>query len=105
MDEEIKMLRGSTAREACQYLGMRLRNIRKVAAQSQDEFAQWVGEPLRTYKRLETHGKGSLETFVQVLHAVGRAHYLFMLFPQLGPANITAPLVQRLEQLRPTKFI
>jgi hypothetical protein len=60
--------------------------------------------PLRTYKRFETHGKATLETFVQVLRAAGRTQYLFMLFPQSTPANTKPSIEERLRKLTPTKF-
>jgi len=104
-EEEMKALRVMPLEEVCQYLGAKLKRIRKDAKESQEDFAQRAGVPLRTYKRLETQGKASLETFVQVLRTVERTHYLFMLFPQPGPTHVKASLEQRLQKLRPTKFL
>ena len=104
-DDEIKLLRGWTPEEVCSYLATKVRAIRKRARESQEEFAARAGVPLRTYKRFETHGNGSLETFVQVLRAIDRTHYLFMLFPQPGPLNVKPSLDQRLDRLRPTRFL
>lgn len=66
------------------------------------QLAAQAGVPLRTYKRFESHGKANLETFVQVLHALGRTQYLFMLFP--GPVATKVSFEERLKQLAPTKF-
>lgn len=49
---------------------------------SQNEFAKQANVPLRTYKRFEAHGNGSLNTFVRVMMALDRTKYFFMLFPQ-----------------------
>ncbi|MDM0018003.1 helix-turn-helix domain-containing protein [Variovorax saccharolyticus] len=106
-EAEMLLLRGWSPEEVCNYLATKVRAIRKRTHESQEEFALRAGVPLRTYKRFETHGKGSLETFVQVLRAIDRTHYLFMLFPQPGPGplNVKPSLEQRLSQLRPTKFL
>lgn len=61
---------------------MKARRHRHETGQSQAEFAKQAGVPLRTYKRFESQGKANLETFIQVLGAMGRTPYLFMLFPQ-----------------------
>jgi hypothetical protein len=68
--------------EVCEYLAMQTRRTRRASKLSQAELARCAGVPLRTYKRFETHGLGSLETFVRTLRALGRTRYLFMLFPQ-----------------------
>ena|SRR5215469_13417195 len=104
-EEELALLRGWTPAEVCGYLATKVRVIRRRERESQEEFAARAGIPLRTYKRFETHGRGSLETFIQILRAIDRTHYLFMLFPQPGPANVKPSLQQRLDQLRPTKFL
>ena len=79
--EELDRLRSWTCGEVCHYLAMKVRRQRREAGLSQAEFASQAGIPLRTYKRFEAHGKANLETFVEVLRALGRTHYLFMLFP------------------------
>lgn len=75
--------------------------MRMARKESQEEFAERAGIPLRTYKRFETHGKGRLETFVRVLKTAGRVEYLFMLFPAPEPlAGRRATLEERLDELR-----
>ena len=103
-EEEMVFLRASTPEEVCRYLATKVRTMRRHARESQEQFALRAGVPLRTYKRFETHGRGSLETFIQVLRAVERMHYLFMLFPSTMPAKVKPSLEQRLVQLTPTKF-
>lgn len=103
-DEEMGFLRASAHEEVCKYLATKVRAMRRHVRESQEEFALRAGVPLRTYKRFETHGRGSLETFVQILRAVERVHYLFMLFPSTTPAKVKPSLEQRLVQLQPTKF-
>ena len=78
---------------------MKVRRQRREAGLSQAEFASQAGIPLRTYKRFEAHGKANLETFIEVLRALGRTHYLFMLFP--APVRATAPsLKDKLRTIR-----
>jgi DNA-binding XRE family transcriptional regulator len=71
---------------------MKVRRHRREAGISQADFARQAGIPLRTYKRFEAHGKANLETFVEVLRAMERTHYLFMLFP--APARSAPPTLQ-----------
>ena len=56
--------------------------------------------PLRTYKRFEKDGKGTLETFIQILRALGRAQYLMYLFPQPLPAQLPVTIEAKHRQLR-----
>ena len=88
-EEEYAFLRQCTHDEVCSYLATKIRRARRQGKESQEVFARRVSVPLRTYKRFEAHGKASLETFIQILRAVGRAQYLLMLFPQ--PAPTTRP--------------
>ena len=68
--------------DVCRYLAHEVRRARVRDGESQKEFAERAGIPLRTYKRFELHGRGSLETFIRALRAMGRTHYLYMLFPR-----------------------
>lgn len=101
-DREYEYLRACSNAEACRYLGMKVRNWRQTEGLSQTQLAAQAGVPLRTYKRFESHGKANLETFVEVLRALGRTQYLFMLFP--GPVATKVSFEERLKQLAPTKF-
>jgi transcriptional regulator with XRE-family HTH domain len=99
---EQEYLRSCSHEQACAYLGSKVRQWRRTERLSQAELAARAEVPLRTYKRFETHGKANLETFVQVLRALGRTQYLFMLFPMPVPKKPT--FEERLKQLTPTKF-
>lgn len=81
---------------------MKVRNWRQVEGLSQVQLAARAQVPLRTYKRFESHGKANLATFIQVLRALGRTQYLFMLFPV--PASTRPSFEERLKQLSPTRF-
>ena len=97
--KELERLRAWGPSETCHYLAMKVRRFRQEAGMSQSAFAEQAGVPLRTYKRFESQGKASLETFIEVLQAMERAHYLFMLFPQ--PRRTAAPtLTDKIRSLR-----
>lgn len=99
---EHEYLRACSNADACRYLGVKVRKWRQTEGLSQVQLAARAEVPLRTYKRFESHGKANLETFVQVLHALGRTQYLFMLFPV--PVSTKPSFEERLKQLAPTKF-
>jgi DNA-binding XRE family transcriptional regulator len=88
--------------ETCHYLATKVRQWRRTEGLTQVQLAAKAEVPIRTYKRFETYGKANLETFVQVLRALGRTQYLFMLFPAPTPKMLS--LDERLRQLTPTKF-
>uniref|UniRef100_UPI00391D6C69 hypothetical protein n=1 Tax=Hylemonella sp. TaxID=2066020 RepID=UPI00391D6C69 len=104
LQQELDKLQAWSVPEVCGYLATKVRRIRRESKESQVEFARRAGIPLRTYKRFETHGKANLETFIQVLAAIGRTQYLFMLFPQTLKAPARPTFDERLRQLTPTKF-
>lgn len=83
-------------------MGMKVRKWRQFEGLSQVQMAARAAVALRTYKRFESDGKANLETFVQVLSALGRTQYLFMLFP--APIAKRPTLDERLKQLATTKF-
>lgn len=102
LNREHEYLRACSNVEVCHYLATKVRQWRRTEGISQVELATRAAVPLRTYKRFESHGKASLETFVQVLRALGRTQYLFMLFP--APVVHKPTFEERLKQLTPTKF-
>jgi len=102
LDREHEYLRACSSEAACQYLATKVRQWRRREGLSQAELATRAEVPLRTYKRFETHGKANLVTFIQVLRALGRTQYLFMLFPT--PVAHRPSVDERLKQLAPTKF-
>lgn len=102
VDRERKYLETCSNVEACRYLGTKVRQWRRAERLSQAELAARAEVPLRTYKRFETHGKANLETFIQVLGALGRTPYLFMLFPTSPPKTVSVE--EKLRHLGPTQF-
>lgn len=101
-NREHEYLRACSNEELCHYLATKVRQWRRTEGLSQVELALRAEVPLRTYKRFESHGKANLETFVQVLRALGRTQYLFMLFPM--PVARKPTFDERLKHLTPTKF-
>lgn len=85
--------------QVCRYLASEVRRVRLELAESQREFAERAGIPLRTYKRFETHGRAHLETFIRALRALGRTEYLFMLYPHARP-RAPRTLDEKLEVIR-----
>ncbi|TFW19656.1 XRE family transcriptional regulator [Duganella callida] len=70
----------STTPEICSELGRRLRARRLMQGWSQVELAERAGLSSGTIKNLESRGQASLESFVQVVAALGLADDLGELF-------------------------
>jgi transcriptional regulator with XRE-family HTH domain len=85
--------------EVCRYLASEVRRVRLATGESQRDFAERAGVPLRTYKRFETHGRAHLDTFIRALRTLGRTEYLFMLFP-VAQTRKAATLEQKLLHVR-----
>lgn len=85
--------------EVCRYIASQVRQGRLAARESQRDFAERAGVPLRTYKRFETHGRAHLDTFIRALRTLGRTEYLFMLFP-VAPHPRMASLEEKLRESR-----
>jgi len=99
-EEELDRLKLWTSTEVCHYLAMKVRKYRQEAQLSQAAFAHQAGIALRTYKRFEAHGQANLDTFVAALRAMGRAHYLFMLFGAQSKPPPALTLKERLLDVR-----
>ncbi len=100
-DQQLEFLRSAGDREIAKYLAMRVRGERVRNGYSQPVFAEKAGIALRTYKRFELSGDGSIETLVRILMALDHARGFFTLFPQPKlPAQMT--LVERIEALSKT---
>ena len=67
--------------EVVDLLCTRLRAERKKLQLSQQEFAEKAGVPLRTYKRFELGECDSLDVFIRISQAFGRAPGFETLFP------------------------
>lgn len=97
-EQLIENLKVWPERELSRYLATEVRRLRQDAGDSQRAFAERAGIPLRTYKRFEAHGEGSLETFLRALKTAGRAQYLLLIFPSRQPLKLRPP---RTSILRP----
>lgn len=99
-DQAREHLKAATYEDLGQYVATQLRRARRQRKESQAKFAARAGIALRTYKRLETHGFGHMDTFLKALAALDRSQYLFLLFPQevVAPRNFT--LGQKIESIR-----
>ena len=98
-EEELEKLKTWTCPEVCHYLAMKVRKHRQAAKISQADCAHQAGIPLWTYKRFEAYGRANLETFIEVLRAMERTHYLFMLFPSGQRAAPVPSIEEKLKAL------
>lgn len=83
----------------CGVLGVRLKTERLRKGLTQEEMSVASGVAVRTYKRLEANGRGSIETLVAVLRALDRLQILEAVMPKpsLPPQNT---LIARFERVR-----
>lgn len=68
--------------EVCAEIGRRLRAERLRRGLTQVAMSELSGIPLRTYKRLEADGSGSIATLVAAIRATGRLIGFQLLLPQ-----------------------
>jgi transcriptional regulator with XRE-family HTH domain len=86
-DPELLVLRVGNIEDTHGYLAAKLRRARNELGESQAVFAKRAGVPLRTYKRFELTGQGSIETLIRALRAIERADRLRLLFPSPLPTR------------------
>lgn len=86
IDQEKEHLKCASHNELCKYLAAKIRRARTQRMESQEAFAARAGIALRTYKRLETDGRGHLDTFLKAMIALDYVPYLPLLFP-VAPVN------------------
>ena len=84
-EQELDALKDWPEPLVCSMLATRVRRARVAGEESQADFAERAGVPLRTYKRFELDGKATLLTFIQILRALGRTQYLTLIFPSPLP--------------------
>jgi len=77
---------------------MRVRRERRRNGYSQAGFATKAGIALRTYKRFELSGVGSIETLTRILIALDHARGFFTLFPHPMPSHQVS-LVERISAM------
>jgi transcriptional regulator with XRE-family HTH domain len=100
-DQQLDFLRSANAEQIAKYLAMRVRAERVRNGHSQQLFAEKAGVALRTYKRFELSGDGSIETLVRILMGLEHARGFFTLFPQPHlPAPVT--LSERIQAMSKT---
>lgn len=82
-----------------QRLALRARQARQRKQWSQPEMARRSGVALRTYKRFERDGNGSIETLVKVVYALERTVAIELLFQAEVKLETMQDKVARLRQL------
>jgi transcriptional regulator with XRE-family HTH domain len=84
-----------TAEELLQELGNRVRERRIGQGLSQVAMSERSGVPLRTWKRLEGKGEGSLRNLIQAAIALRCEDNLASLFPALTAASMDELLARQ----------
>lgn len=97
-EQQLDFLQSANERDIGKYLAMRVRGERVRTGFSQSAFAEKAGVALRTYKRFELSGAGSIETLARILMAMGHARGFYTLFPQPKPAA-QLTLVERIQAI------
>lgn len=97
-EQQLEFLTQGNVKEIAGYLAMRVRGERVRCGLTQLAFAEKAGVPLRTYKRFELGGAGTIETLVRVMKALEHARGFFMLFPT-APARPRPSAVERARSL------
>jgi transcriptional regulator with XRE-family HTH domain len=94
-----------TADELLQELGRTIRDRRIAQDLSQLEIATRSGVPLRTWKRLEGQGQGSLRHLVQAAIALRCEDNLASLFPASAAASMDELLARQRAAARPKRRV
>jgi transcriptional regulator with XRE-family HTH domain len=98
-EQELEALADWPELAVCRILASKVRAARVAAGETQAQFAERAGIPLRTYKRFELSGAATLENFIQVLRTLGRTRYLAQLFASALPPRPPTAL-EKAEALR-----
>ena len=102
-EQEFAFLKNCSSEDACKYLATKICQARRAEKVSQEVFANRADVASRTYKRFETHGQATLETFVRVMAAVGRVQYMFMIFSPPKSLTLKPNFGEELKQSRPIR--
>jgi len=70
-----------TEEQICMFIASRIRSARLDLGFSQPEMALKADIPLRTYKRFELSGKGTMVNLILVLRVLGKLRALEAIFP------------------------
>jgi transcriptional regulator with XRE-family HTH domain len=84
-DQQLQYLLSANEKGISKYLAGRARGERVKNGYSQAAFAEKAGIALRTYKRFELGGVGSIETLVRIVIAMDHARGFLTLFPMPQP--------------------
>ncbi|MCG8996070.1 helix-turn-helix domain-containing protein [Laribacter hongkongensis] len=99
-EQENEYLKNASHTDLRGYLAIKIRRERRLHKESQEAFAKRAGIALRTYKRLETEGRGHLDTFLKAIVALEKSRYLQLLFPVPSSKTVGNPLEARLATLQ-----
>lgn len=92
-----------TAEELLQELGRAVRARRIAQGLSQIEISERSGVPLRTWKRLEGQGEGSLRHLIQAAIALRCEDNLALLFPAPAAASMDDLLARQAASVTPKR--
>jgi len=92
-----------TTEELLQDLGRAVRDLRIAQGLSQFEMSERSGVPLRTWKRLEGQGQGSLRHLVQAAIALRCEDNLALLFPVPAAATMDDLLARQAATASPKR--
>jgi transcriptional regulator with XRE-family HTH domain len=92
-----------TAEELRHELGRAVRDQRIAQGLSQLEISERSGVPLRTWKRLEGQGEGSLRHFIQAAIALRCEDNLALLFPAPAAASMDELLARQAATTTPKR--
>lgn len=88
----------STDLEVCSFLASQIRVARRKKGYTQAVMAKKTGIALRTYKRIELTGIGSIKNLIVILRVLERIRAVEILFPQ--PTTETRPsIVDRVRRI------
>lgn len=87
-----------TTNELCSFVASRVRAERLRQGYSQEKMAIKAGIALRTYKRFELCGNGTISNLIKILRALDRISVLKYMVLMPKPATPKPTLVERLQQ-------
>lgn len=82
----------------CEFLASQIRAERLRRGLSQAKMAEATGIALRTYKRIELKGTGTIKNLVIILRAVDRIPAVKLLFPH-PHTNMRPSMMERFQQI------
>jgi len=86
-DQQLQYLLSANEKGISNFLATRARAERVKNGYSQAAFAEKAGIALRTYKRFELSGVGSIETLIRIVIAMEHARGFLTLFPMPQPIS------------------